>query len=57
MKIIVMLLWIGFANGGPTTIQGFDSLESCKSQIEEVSKDWAKIMLTPYQVDCFELNK
>lgn len=63
MKIIVMLIIIGTAHGGPTTIQGFESLSSCKNQISIVSKayecresdEW--VAKKSCEFKCLELEK
>lgn len=34
--IIVMLIWVGTTNGGPATIQGFQSLAACERAIPVV---------------------
>ncbi len=29
--IVVMMIWVGAANGGPTTIQGFETIRACEA--------------------------
>jgi hypothetical protein len=58
MKIIAMLIWIGSGHGGPTTVQGFNSLQSCNDQkeivIKKVENELKSFGALGY---CIELNR
>jgi hypothetical protein len=34
--MIVMMLWMGATNGGPTTIQGFETMQACEAAAQIV---------------------
>ena len=34
--MIVMMLWMGDTNGGPTTIRGFETLHACEAAAQIV---------------------
>lgn len=63
MTLIVMLIWAGNLNGGPTTIQGFASLEACQTAEITVQERLGRLRLgsLPWSssgifTDCVELE-
>jgi hypothetical protein len=57
-KIIVMLVWFGWADGRPATIQGFATLDSCNSAITKVIQSWDTLLGggSRIRASCIELD-
>lgn len=41
--LIVMMIWGGSAHGGPTTIQGFETMAACEASIQTVRSQMARL--------------
>jgi hypothetical protein len=56
MGLIVMLIWVGASHGGPTTIQGFTSLQACKDNIPKVVDNYSKLINIKAVAACVQLD-
>lgn len=58
--IYVMLLWLGGWQGGPATIQGFQSLQACQNAIPAVMETYKAVfsgwLNMPVSVKCIALK-
>lgn len=41
--LIVMMIWGGSVRGGPTTIQGFETMAACEASIQIIRAQMARI--------------
>lgn len=59
--MVVMLIMVGSYHGGPATIQGFSTLEACKSAIATVQASYMKTQgfgsTRNIPIECVELPK
>ena len=57
IKIVAMIIMVGGGHGGPTTIQGFQSLASCQAAIpavvQQISNAQSWVTVRPWAV-CVE---
>lgn len=47
--MVVMMIWVGAAHGGPTTIQGFETIRACEAA--------AQIVLERYPYPAYRFAK
>lgn len=53
---IVMLFWLGM-HGGPGTIQGFSTMDNCRSAIIDVQAAYAGMMTQRFEAKCVEVKR
>ena len=56
MKLIVMLISLSVLYG-PTTISGFNTLESCRASVPIVAAFYQKTTKSTATIECVELQK
>lgn len=53
--MIVMLIWAGDGRGGPTTIQGFETIVACEAAVQIVQNRMPSAWQGHFRQVCVEL--